>query len=152
LGTEHHTVRAAYSDIAEVFPEVVWHAEVPVMRTAPAPMFLLAKLVHHHGFKVVLTGEGADEFLAGYDIFKESKIRRFWARQPLSKSRSRLLSRLYSDVPGFSQANPEMLASFFGKDLCDTNSPCYSHIVRWRNNLRNTRFFAGDSPPISSHK
>jgi asparagine synthase (glutamine-hydrolysing) len=146
LGTEHHTVHATHSDIAEVFPEVIWHAEVPLMRTAPAPMFLLAKLVHRHGFKVVLTGEGADEFLAGYDIFKEAKIRHFWARQPLSKSRPRLLARLYSDVPGFSQANPEMLASFFGKELSHVHSPWYSHSVRWRNNLRTTRFFADDSP------
>ncbi|HXJ55684.1 MAG TPA: asparagine synthase-related protein [Verrucomicrobiae bacterium] len=50
-------------------------------------MFLLSKLVRDCGFKVVLTGEGADELLAGYDIFKETKIRRLWARQPESTRR-----------------------------------------------------------------
>ena len=87
LGTEHHVVHATHADIGRVFPDVVWHTETPIMRTAPAPMFLLSRLVRQRGYKVVLTGEGADEFLAGYDIFKEAKMRRFWARQPESKWR-----------------------------------------------------------------
>ena len=37
------------------------------------------------GLKVVLTGEGADELFAGYDIFREDKMRRFWARDPASR-------------------------------------------------------------------
>jgi len=69
---------ATHADIGQVFPDVIWHTEVPLLRTAPAPMFLLSKLVRSHGYKVVLTGEGADEFLAGYDIFKEARVRRFW--------------------------------------------------------------------------
>ena len=82
LGTDHHVVQATHADIGRVFPEVVWHTEVPIMRTSPAPMFLLSELVRDRGYKVVLTGEGADELLGGYDIFKEAKLRRFWAQQP----------------------------------------------------------------------
>jgi asparagine synthase (glutamine-hydrolysing) len=78
LGTEHTNVYCTGREISEAFPQVIWHAEHPVIRTAPAPMFLLSKLVRDSGFKVVLTGEGADEVLGGYDIFKEAKIRRFW--------------------------------------------------------------------------
>src|SRR5262249_28267449 len=62
LGTEHKVLQASHADIARVFPEVIRHTEVPLMRTAPAPMFLLSKLVRDSGYKVVLTGEGADEF------------------------------------------------------------------------------------------
>ena len=80
LGTQHSNVSCSSSDIARIFPEVIWHTEQPVIRTAPAPMFLLSKLVREAGFKVVLTGEGADEVLGGYDIFKEAKIRRFVGR------------------------------------------------------------------------
>ena len=141
LGTDHHVVQARHEDIGQVFPEVVWHTEVPIMRTAPAPMFLLSKLVRETGFKVVLTGEGADEFLAGYDIFKEAKVRRFWAGQPQSKFRSLLLKRLYPDIGGLSQSNPEFLAAFFGEGLTEVDSPWYSHAVRWRNNRRTRRFF-----------
>jgi asparagine synthase (glutamine-hydrolysing) len=97
--------------------------------------------VRETGFKVVLTGEGADEFLAGYDIFKEAKVRRFWAQQPQSKRRSLLLKRLYPDIGGLAQTNFEFLAAFFGEGLLETDSPWYSHAVRWRNNRRTRRFF-----------
>jgi asparagine synthase (glutamine-hydrolysing) len=140
LGTDHHVVRATHEDIGQAFPDVIWHTEVPIMRTAPVPMFLLSKLVRETGFKVVLTGEGADEFLAGYDIFKEAKVRRFWAQQPLSKWRPLLLKRLYPDISGLAQSNLEFLAAFFGEGLTDLDSPWYSHAVRWRNNRRTRRF------------
>jgi asparagine synthase (glutamine-hydrolysing) len=141
LGTDHHVVRASHSDVGRAFPDVVWHSETPLMRTAPAPMFLLSKLVREIGLKVVLTGEGADEFLAGYDLFKEAKIRRFWARQPESKSRRLLLHRLYRDIGGLAHTNASFLTAFFGEGLGDLASPWYSHAVRWRNNRRTLRFF-----------
>ena len=84
-----------YGQIAAAFPEVIGFTETPVLRTAPTPLFLLSRLVRQSGYKVVLTGEGADEFLAGYDIFREDRVRRFWARDPDSTLRPRLLERLY---------------------------------------------------------
>jgi asparagine synthase (glutamine-hydrolysing) len=95
LGTDHHQITCSYQDIAAVFPEVIWHTETPVLRTAPAPLFLLSKLVRDNQFKVVLTGEGADEILGGYDIFEEAKVRAFINSQPDSRFRSQLLKRLY---------------------------------------------------------
>jgi asparagine synthase (glutamine-hydrolysing) len=65
LGTQHQDIIVSPSDIAEVFPEVIQHAETPILRAAPAPLFLLSKLVRENGYKVVVTGEGADEVLAG---------------------------------------------------------------------------------------
>jgi len=141
LGTKHHEVYATHADIGQVFPEVIWHTEVPLLRTAPAPMFLLSKLVRSHGYKVVLTGEGADEFLAGYDIFKEARVRRFWAREPQSMRRPLLLKRLYADIPGMAN-NFAFLKAFFGQGLTETDLPYYSHAVRWRNTRRATRFFS----------
>ena len=141
LGTEHHVVRATHADIGRVFPEVIWHAEVPLMRTAPAPMFMLSKLVRDCGYKAVLTGEGADEFLAGYDIFKEAKVRRFWARQPDSALRPLLLRRLYPDIGQLSRSSSFLMA-FFRDGLTDVDAPDYSHAVRWRNNRRTRRFFS----------
>ena len=63
LDTRHSDVRCSREDIARVFLDVVWHTEQPILRTAPAPLFLLSKLVRDKGYKVVVTGEGADEIL-----------------------------------------------------------------------------------------
>lgn len=149
LGTEHHVIETTHADIAEVFPEVIWHTEVPLTRTAPAPMFLLSRLVRQHGYKVVLTGEGADEFLGGYDIFKEAKVRRFWARFPDSGRRSLLLKRLYPDIEGLAKSNHAYLAAFFRDGLNDTDSPFYSHAIRWRNNRRSLRFLRNDDSGLT---
>ncbi|MCU0788920.1 MAG: asparagine synthase (glutamine-hydrolyzing) [Verrucomicrobia bacterium] len=144
LGTEHQVVHATCADIGRVFPEVVWHVETPLMRTAPAPMFLLSQLVRGRGYKVVLTGEGADEFLGGYDIFKEAMIRQFWARQPESRIRPRLLGQIYPDITRLAAMGPAYLEAFFGTGLRETEAPDYSHQVRWRNNRRTFRLFSED--------
>jgi asparagine synthase (glutamine-hydrolysing) len=142
LGTDHHIVHATHKNIGDVFPDVIWHSEVPLMRTSPAPMFLLSRLVRQHQFKVVMTGEGADEFLAGYDIFKEDRIRRFWAKQPDSALRPLLLRRLYPDIQSLSSLNNDFLTAFFQHGLTHTDAPHYSHALRWRNNSRTRRFFS----------
>lgn len=142
LGTEHQVVLATHAEIGRVFPEVVWHTETPLLRTSPAPMYLLSKLVHERGYKVVLTGEGADEFLAGYDIFKEAKVRRFWARRPDSTWRPALLRRLYPDIGGLQRTHRAFLSAFFGERLADVEAADYSHALRWRNTARVKRFFA----------
>jgi asparagine synthase (glutamine-hydrolysing) len=95
LGTDHHMVHCTYEAIAEHFPTVIRHTEVPILRTAPTPLFLLSRLVRQNGHKVVLSGEGADEILGGYDLFKEVKIRTFIQRMPNSSLRPLLLNRLY---------------------------------------------------------
>ena len=144
LGTDHHAVHATHAEIGRVFPEVTWHTEVPILRTSPAPLFLLSRLVRNYQYKVVLTGEGADEFLAGYDIFKEAKIRRFWSRQPESHLRPLLLKRLYPDIVALSGISGSYLANFFGQGLEDVDAPDYSHAIRWRNTCRTKRFFSKD--------
>ncbi|HEV2395180.1 MAG TPA: asparagine synthase (glutamine-hydrolyzing) [Verrucomicrobiae bacterium] len=142
LGTKHQVVRATHADIGRIFPQVIWHTETPVMRTAPAPMFLLSKLVREGGYKVVLTGEGADEFLGGYDIFKEAKVRRFWASQPESEWRPLLLKRLYPDIGELTRANASFVSAFFRRGLTETESADYSHALRWWNGRRNCRFLS----------
>lgn len=142
LGTNHHLITCTHEDIGRVFPDVIWHTETPIMRTSPAPLYLLSKLVHDHDFKVVLTGEGADEFLAGYNIFKEAKIRRFWARQPDSEMRPALLRRLYPYIGQLAEGNTAYLQRFFGQGLTDVAAPTYSHAIRWRNTSRSKRFFS----------
>ncbi len=131
LGTRHASVYCRDEDIGRAFPEVVWHAEKPILRTAPAPLYLLAKLVHDRGYKVVLTGEGADEMFGGYDIFKEAKIRRFWSAQPDSRFRPLLLRRLYPYMPALQKQPAAYLKAFFHLDNHAVDSPFFSHLPRW---------------------
>ena len=144
LGTDHHVVYATHEEIGRVFPDVVWHVETPILRTSPAPLFLLSRLVREHKYKVVMTGEGADEFLAGYNIFKEALIRRFWARDPESRIRPLLLRRLYPYIGDLSKSGEAYLNAFFGEGLTDVDSPFYSHMIRWRNTARTKRFFTDE--------
>ncbi len=102
--------------------------------------------MHQHGLKVVLTGEGADEFFGGYDIFKEAAVRRFWARQPESAMRPTLLRRLYPDIAGLGQTSNAFLSAFFSKGLADTDAFDYSHRIRWTNAARFRRSFLAVEP------
>lgn len=131
--TNHKSISCDGADIAGWFPKVIWHSEMPLLRTAPAPMMGLSKLVHESGIKVVITGEGADEALAGYNIFKETLVRQFWSRHPESRFRPLLLKKLYPYLPVLSHANPAVLKLFFGYHLEATGSPVYSHLLRWHN-------------------
>jgi asparagine synthase (glutamine-hydrolysing) len=142
LGTTHHTVACSDEDIAEAVQEMVWHTEVPTLRTAPAPLYLLSHCVRQSGIKVVLTGEGADEFWAGYNIFKEAKVRRFWARQPQSERRPDLFRVLYPYITKLNAAGAAYQRAFFGHHLLDQHDLCYSHRLRWRGFLRLHRLLA----------
>jgi asparagine synthase (glutamine-hydrolysing) len=75
LGSPLTTVSVDKLKIANTFPELVTAAEGPVLDTSCAALLQLAREVHHQGFKVALTGEGADEALAGYAWYKTQKAR-----------------------------------------------------------------------------
>ncbi|WEX88649.1 asparagine synthase (glutamine-hydrolyzing) [Sinorhizobium garamanticum] len=144
LGTDHRAVACRAGDIAKVFPDVVRYAERPVLRTAPAPLYQLSGLVRDSGLKVVLTGEGADEVFAGYDIFKEARVRRFCGRQPGSRMRPHLFRKLYPYLPGLKQQSSEYLAAFFGAGNDPLEDPLFSHRPRLKGTAATKMFFSGD--------
>ncbi|MDY6792892.1 MAG: asparagine synthase (glutamine-hydrolyzing) [Thermodesulfobacteriota bacterium] len=145
LKTEHRDIRCSEKDIGDVFPQVIWHTEAPILRTAPAPLYHLSKLVRENNFKVVLTGEGADEIFAGYNIFKEDRVRRFWARNPDSVMRPMLLERLYPYIFARQKEKAKaFLEGFFKRGLLETDSPAYSHLLRWENTSRLKNFFSAE--------
>lgn len=142
LGTEHSRVTVENDQIGRLLPDVVWHCETPLLRTAPVPMATISRLVRESGYKVVLTGEGADEIFGGYNIFKEAKIRHFWGREPASRLRPLLLERLYPYVFSNPGRGRQFLQGFFAVSPEDLSDPYLSHRVRWKNGLRNTTFFS----------
>ena len=62
------------SDALATYPQLIHAAESPVIDTSCAALLQLAQRVHACGQKVVLTGEGADEWLAGYPWYKAAKL------------------------------------------------------------------------------
>ena len=143
LATDHERVSVTSAMIGEIFPDVVRHTERPILRTAPAPLYVLSKLVRERDYKVVLTGEGADEVFAGYDIFKEAKLRRFCARQPGSQMRSSLFRRLYPYLSGLQNQSQAYLEAFFKVGL-GTDDPLYSHLPRFRTTAGAKVFFSSE--------
>lgn len=130
LGTNHHQIQCGYRDIAENFPAVIWHTERPILRTAATPLYMLSGLVRKNDFKVVLTGEGSDEILGGYDIFKETMIRWLWAKQPDSVCRPLLLQKLYPTLPLSANKARFYLETFYKAGLSEIDKYYFSHIPR----------------------
>jgi asparagine synthase (glutamine-hydrolysing) len=141
LGTHHREVHASAQKIGAAFANTLWHGEKPLLRTAPVPLLMLSKAVREAGLKVVLTGEGADEVFGGYNIFKEAKVRQFWARQPDSEARAALTGRLYGYVFR-DQRTKRFLKSFFAGGLDGGSDPLFSHRLRWQNTSRIRAFFS----------
>jgi asparagine synthase (glutamine-hydrolysing) len=142
IGSMHGISAIGQNVIAQSFSEVVWHAETPLLRTAPAPMFHLAKLTKSLGIKVVLTGEGADELFLGYDLFKEVAVRRFCLRRPESAGRQRLFDRLYPYMVEQGKGG-EFWRRFF-LDAGRPDDPLFSHLPRILLTSRIKEFYSPD--------
>lgn len=142
LGTEHSRIVIDNEMIGNHFPDTLWHCETPLMRTGPVPLYLLSGHVRDSGFKVVVTGEGADEIFGGYNLFRETKVRHFWAKRPDSRLRPLLLQRLYPYIFREASRDRVFLQRFFSVAPGDLDDPLFSHQVRWKNNLKTTHFFS----------
>ncbi len=94
VGTRPFVVGCGGPDILATYPRLVWAAESPVVDTSCAALLLLAEEVHRQDYKVALTGEGADEWLAGYSWFKVHRLLRMLDIVP-GLPLSRLARRLY---------------------------------------------------------
>jgi asparagine synthase (glutamine-hydrolysing) len=142
LRTDHAVQAIGPGDIAAAFPEVVRHTETPLVRTAPAPMYLLSRLVRKQGIKVVLTGEGSDELFLGYDLFKETAVRMFCLRQPQSRWRPRLFERLYPYLDARGRRGDFWQRSFL--DAGSPADPLFSHLPRFQLTARIKDFYSGE--------
>ncbi len=70
FGTNHHEFRLKAGDFMEFIPKLIWHLDEPVADSSTIPLYFISKLARQH-VTVILSGEGADELLAGYYIYKK---------------------------------------------------------------------------------
>lgn len=71
--TDHHEVYVAPGDFAAALPHLVWHEDEPLGHPASVPLYFVSQLAQRH-VKVVLTGEGSDELLAGYYRYRTTLL------------------------------------------------------------------------------
>ena len=135
IGSEHHSILIDYNSISDNFFEAVRHAERPLFRTAPVPLFLLSRLVKENDIKVVITGEASDEILFGYDSFKELKLLQFWAKFPDSVLRPLLIKRLYPHLRHYSDTRGFGLMKLYYENFLGSISNVLAGLnIRIRNN------------------
>lgn len=138
VGSRHQTLHVTDQMIVDHLPAAVFHAEVPVFRTALVPMYLLSRQVRDDGIKVVLTGEGADEAFLGYDLFKETILRRAWSN--LSDSEKlRRLRQLYPYLGHYAEPHSAELLGLYQQFSTERYAGLFSHELRIQNGLFSKR-------------
>src|SRR5918911_714747 len=71
FGTEHHEIPLSPEEFFAALPKLVWHEDEPLAHLASVPLYFVSRLAAEH-VKVVLTGEGSDETLAGYYRYRKT--------------------------------------------------------------------------------
>ena len=69
FGAEHHEIRLSDADFLDFLPGLIWHLDEPLADPACVPLYFVSKLARSE-ITVVLSGEGADEILGGYPIYR----------------------------------------------------------------------------------
>lgn len=106
LGIRHHVIDILPKDLAPHFESAIWHNECPFTNNNTIAKYILSRHVRDAGLKVVLTGEGSDEVLGGYDHFRIDMRRHSRAIGPVLARRKRWLQqRLGGWLPGRAAAN-----------------------------------------------
>lgn len=69
--TDHHEITITPDEFFAELPKLIWHEDEPLGFEASVPLYFVSKLAQEH-VKVVLTGEGSDETLAGYARYRKA--------------------------------------------------------------------------------
>ena len=73
FGTDHHEVIVEPADFAAAIPHLIWHEDEPLAHPSSVALYFVSQLAQRH-VKVVLSGEGSDELLAGYNRYRATLL------------------------------------------------------------------------------
>ncbi|WP_333618799.1 asparagine synthase (glutamine-hydrolyzing) [Dietzia sp.] len=155
IGVEHIVKVVSPEEFAAAIPEIIWYLDEPVADPALVPLYFVAKEARKH-VKVVLSGEGADEFFGGYTIYKEplslapfekvpGALRPYLGRisdklpegvrgkSLLHRGSKRLEDRYYGNARSFSEAQVESVLRDYHRDWGhqDVTAPIYRLSEGW---------------------
>jgi len=80
IGAEHSEITLKPEDCFSILPKLIWHEDEPIRFPASVPLYYVSKLAGE-SVKVVLTGEGADELMAGYARYWAAEWTQRWSRR-----------------------------------------------------------------------
>lgn len=86
LGVDLHVIEVG-ADMATRFEEMIWHLDEPQADPAPLNVLFICELARGHGIKVLLSGAGGDDILAGYRRHYALMQERYWAWLPVAARR-----------------------------------------------------------------
>lgn len=112
IGSRHHTITFSETDF-NLLPEVINHLEEPQCSMTSLPIYLLYRACRDAGFKVILTGEGADELFGGYHWYDGDRRIRPWLRLP------RQLRRHFIRLPLKGSAAGRRVLAYGDRNVCD---------------------------------
>jgi len=133
LSCPNYAEQMSNEKIADGFDSVIEHSEQPIYRTAPVPLYYLSSSVQGKNYKVVLTGEGADEIALGYNIFKETLIRSKLSMNPNSKKWQDRIPLLYPYLKQYNSKYINFLKEFYLRSITDPDCHLFSHQIRISN-------------------
>ena len=142
--TKHKSILISDKDIVNNFQKAIYHAEVPVFRSALVPMYLLSKIVQDAGIKVILSGEGADETFLGYNIFKDTLLRLSWKKMS-NHERIEKLKKIYPYLEHFQGKNTSLLIGLYQQFSKESLPGLFSHEMRFQNGCFSTRLLNNNS-------
>ena len=73
IKADAHEIVIDERDFFGALPQLIWHEDEPIAHPSSIPLYFVSRLARDH-VKVVLTGEGSDELLAGYGKYPRSLI------------------------------------------------------------------------------
>jgi asparagine synthase (glutamine-hydrolysing) len=71
--TDHHEVLVEPEEFFSILPLLTWHEDEPIAHPSSVALYFVSRLASEH-VKVVLTGEGSDELLAGYERYRKALL------------------------------------------------------------------------------
>jgi asparagine synthase (glutamine-hydrolysing) len=104
---KHHEKLFRFTDISERLPKVIYHCECPIKESYNTASMALSEAVRDMGMKVVLSGEGSDEFFAGYVGYRFDKMRRMKKKEmtPDGRFEDQIRRQLWGDENLFYEKN-----------------------------------------------